>query len=491
MSNKIYKRYLVTIIIFFLMTLIPLMIISFYNHPSVDDFSYGKWNHNVWLQTHSLIAVLKSAVETSRHFWNNWGGLYTSAFLLSLQPAIFAQKYYALTGFINMGSLLVACLILSMLILHKELKISKLEAFTLGTVTAVMMIQWMPSGTSGLYWYNGSINYTMFFSIMLVTITMSIYTNCALSEKSRRIRGIFTSLLAVLLAGGNHVSAFSGLLFLTGMLLFILIRRKKGILFGGVIPLAANVVGFLFNILSPGTKARQAAFEDRPGVIKTIWLSSFQGCKYINEWFNMEKLICVVLMLPILYGCVKYLKGKGFRFGYPLLVTILSVGYICAMLCPPYYAMGWEGSGRLTNVIYFAFIILLFVNVTYWLGWVAAHVKDGAVGRFILVDKNSKWYVYLPVCMLFSLICFSVTDSHAFTAVNTLTSGAAAVYNKEYYARDALLSDSAGKDVVVDSFSVRPRLLYFDDISEDPTDWRNNAMSAYYQLNSVVKKSDE
>lgn len=193
MSKKSYKYYLYAIIIFFFVTLIPLMILSFYNHPSVDDFSFAKWNNNVWVDTHSLMAVLKSAVWTIGYFWENSQGTYTSAFIMSLQPAMFGEKYYSITGFINIGGLLFTNVIFMYVVVNNILKLIGLEAVVAGVISAVMMIQWMPSGVSGLYWYNGSIHYTLAFCIFLFMISVNLYANCS-TEKKKNIWGAFFQL---------------------------------------------------------------------------------------------------------------------------------------------------------------------------------------------------------------------------------------------------------------------------------------------------------
>ncbi|HIT67181.1 MAG TPA: hypothetical protein IAB61_08100, partial [Candidatus Merdisoma merdipullorum] len=66
--------------ILFILSLIPLIIIGFYNHPAADDFTYGMLTHLTWESTHSLPEVLKAAVTTSRKFWETYQGPFASAF---------------------------------------------------------------------------------------------------------------------------------------------------------------------------------------------------------------------------------------------------------------------------------------------------------------------------------------------------------------------------------------------------------------------------
>lgn len=136
-KNKKYSNALKIIILFILMSFVPLVLLSFFNHPSADDYSYGKFTYHVWNSTHSFVAVLKSAVETSAHFWNNCDGLYASAFLMALQPGIFGEKYYTLTAFITMGSLIGANLFFAKMVLNKILNLSKIESVYCRTIILI------------------------------------------------------------------------------------------------------------------------------------------------------------------------------------------------------------------------------------------------------------------------------------------------------------------------------------------------------------------
>ena len=73
-------------------------------------------------------------------------------------------------------------------------------------------------------------------------------------------------------------------------------------------------------------------------------------------------------------------------------------------------------------------------------------------------------------------------------ALSTLLSGDAKAYHESAVRRFELLKDEELQDVKLDDFDVKPYLLYFDDITQDPTDWRNEDISTFYGKNSVVLK---
>lgn len=127
------------------------------------------------------------------------------------------------------------------------------------------MIEWMPSALQGLYWYNGAMNYVFFHAVLLLLLCVLL---SLAGEHPRRKAGrtVLAVLLAVLLAGGNHVTAFVGILLIVGFGIFAAVKKRRQNLICCVITLAAMVAGFLFNVTSPGTRIRQSYFSDRPGV---------------------------------------------------------------------------------------------------------------------------------------------------------------------------------------------------------------------------------
>ena len=44
-------------------SLIPLIILSFYSHPAGDDYVYGASAHLAWAESHSLIETIKAALR--------------------------------------------------------------------------------------------------------------------------------------------------------------------------------------------------------------------------------------------------------------------------------------------------------------------------------------------------------------------------------------------------------------------------------------------
>lgn len=464
------------------LSIVPLLWISLYNHPSADDFDYAVGTYAAWKSGRSILAVLREAAATSVRFWHKWQGLYTSAFLLALEPAIFGEQYYRITGFLTVGMVVCANLLFFMYVLHRRLKGRRLTAAALGAASACLMLQQMPSAVEGLYWYNGAMNYTFFFGLLLAFFCL-LLAICKEQKKSALIlKMILASLCAVTLSGGNHVTAFAGLLLSAAVFAVAMILKKKRYAWSVAVVFLLEAAGFLLNVSSPGTKVRASAFAQPRGVIWTVWNALVFLLEQMNRWLGLAVLAALVLFLPFLWKEARGVYARtGFTFPYPLFVLLASIALMGAMLCPSYYAMGAAGAGRLVNVVYFAFILLLFVNAFYLCGYCAAQLE------FSDFSWNYGW-VLTVIFVGCGAVIGCMKGTAGYSAWKSVSSGEAGLYSQEADARYNLYINSKGEDVEVAPFSVCPALLYFDDITEDAEDWRNGNVAEYYGLNSVVRK---
>lgn len=457
---------------------VVLLSIGMYNAPSSDDWGYSIQTRTVWEETHSVFRVVKEAVNTSKHFWQNWQGLYSSAFVLALMPNIFSQKAYFITSFITIMSLLVGNTVF-ICTLGKIVGAGKTENCIVSNVLNLVTLQFMPSAVQGLYWYNGAMNYTFFYALLMLTISAAL----CYAIKPSSIKNIFSllwlCLLGLIIAGGNHITAFLMILFFLFFALAGVLKKELrwGLMF---IPFAVTLTGFIVNVSSPGTKVRQEFFTNRPGFFGTIKLSIQKILEYLNDWFDFGFILMLIILIPVLFKVVvRFYQETGFSFEYPLLFVIVSVACLCLMLCPPYYAMGNAGAGRVTDVVFYVFVILCVMNEFYILGWLYANG----------MADSDRCFMSFPLKMASLLLLFIVSlysmrgDSNFYKAYYDLKTDTAWQYGQETKKRYDILTDENIKDAVLEPYSVKPELLFFDDVKKDSE--KNSSIAAWYGKDSV------
>lgn len=116
------------------------------------------------------VLLIGLAIISIIYFYNHWQGLYSSAFFLALQPSLFGEKYYFWTGMFMLFAVCGGTCILFAYIVKKLIGGSVLDGIVIGCAASFLMIQFMPSCAEGIYWYNGAVNYGLFYMIMLLLI---------------------------------------------------------------------------------------------------------------------------------------------------------------------------------------------------------------------------------------------------------------------------------------------------------------------------------
>ena len=368
-------------------------------------------------------------------------------------------------------------------IVKKVLNGSVLEGTAIGCAASFLMLQWMPSCVEGLYWYNGAVNYCLFYMIMLFLICSVISLHLAQGKK--QIFDIFfCCLLGFLLEGGNHVTAFMGLIFVFCFISIELYQhKKKKVLYMGII-FAVMAICFIINISSPGTIVRQSYFSKMP-IMECLKSALTTGMEQIGTWFGLSSIVVALLVMPIYIRLVRRVCAvTSFRFPNPFIIFVFSVAWICAMYCPPLYAMGMSGAGRLHNIVYYNFIILFLVNVFYCTGWVMCKF-DAIDARYNSQLNYINWF-YCVIVLITGLLISKWDTTWSFKANEAIESGIAGQYSQEAYNRNNLLLESQGKDVVVNKYTAKTAILFFDDIKSNPEE--NEGVKNFYNLNSIIAK---
>jgi hypothetical protein len=474
-----YKKIFIIYIIILCVLLLPMLIAGMYAVPCADDYSYGYEAHNVFVETGSVLEALLRGLKHVGEVYAIWQGTYSAVFLFSIQPAVFGEQLYALTGVIMLSMLTAGCIAVCVSLFSGVFGLDKRFSACIGCVCAIACTQLLPSPVQGFYWYNGAIFYTFFYGLSLIAFAFGI--KC-ITEESRASQ-IWLCVLCAILGGGNYVTALNCAIIAVSAMILLAIKwdeRRKEL----TVPVIVLLIGFGISIAAPGNSIRQSTVENSPGVFEAI-LTSFAQCgRYSLRWFSPAFLAILVLIAPLLWHGA---KNSSFAFRFPLLVTLYSYCVLSAMFCPPIYALGNVGEFRLLNIIFFAFVLLVIINIFYWLGWAAKKFKK--------TGSDKKVIILLPLaaCAALSLaiVGVSIACGGSFTsagAIGILRNGEAKAFHDCALERLSILRDPDVHDAELEDYPSHPYLLYYDDITADPSDWKNVDMASFYGKDSVILK---
>lgn len=487
---RVSERRLCGIILFGVaITLIPVLWIGLYNVPCADDYSFGVSGYHVWQETKSLWGVLCAAARNVKKWYLGWQGTFSAVFFMSLQPAIFGDGLYRIVPLLTVGGLAAAELFFTWALLRRTFGATRSQFLMVAAVWLALSVQLAPSAVEAFYWYNGAVYYTGYFSISLFYFGMLLQ---CIQMKSNLRRWVWTGLLCaggIVLGGGNYVTALVSLL-VTGIAAAVLIVKRHKCWKNLLLPLVFLAGAFALSVAAPGNAIRQAGLESVEAG-EAIKRSLIAAVNYIGDGLDMAHMLAMVFVGVILWRVTEH---TTFHFPLPLLVGAVSYGVYAAQFCPTIYAMNSFGPGRLQNIIYDMFLLLLIFNLFYVLGWIRHHYN---INPKEARRSAAKAYPAALLALLGAalLLCFAyvpretpITGTRAFQA---LRSGAAKQYYSEYQARQDSLMDETQKNVVLQAYTQRPYVLFFSDATEDPEDWKNVAMADYFGKERVTVRSVE
>ena len=415
------KHYMIILFLFFSVSIIPLFVAAKYDVPMADDFWYSSMTSEVWEKTQTGYNIYSKSIDQKT-------GKEKKNYYQALQPGIFGESFYGLGAVFVILSLIVGVLSLSVFLFKVFFHSGIFESLFIGMTILFVILQTMPDITQGVYWFNGAVNYSFFWAVQcLFTVFVLAY------HKTESVYGCLLCVLGailtgILLEGANHITAFSGLLFMAVVVIYDIIKNRKKMAITGIVILVLLIIGFIFNIMSPGTRVRQDAFSAGKPVLFSIISSICHGIWMITEWTDLKLIYIFLAVFPVVLIIVERSDRYGFVFHNPLINILISVLFICALYCPGYYAMGYGGTTRIENVVYYTYIFLYILNSIFFTGWIYQRVKRNR-SLDLLVENR---YV-LVITGLIALCLFVVgVRSNAYWALKALVQGRVRDFTVDY-----------------------------------------------------------
>lgn len=477
LTKKCTSKFLCIVSIMVLMIgLLPLLLIGRYAHACADDFGYGYYPHAIWNATHSLKETLHWAFYQVKASYDTWQGTFSSIFLMALSPAVWGEEYYYMTPVIMIGVTVFSHFAFFYIILVKVLNADKLTWMIISSLFCFLLIQTMYSPVNAFYWYNGAVHYVFMHGCMLLLLAISI-----LSGKSGKLWvkiaiTLLSSFLAVICGGSNYLTALLGIICL--LLIFVAGISAKRKSYWSIPLIFIYSIAFYININAYGNTIRQAYFQ-KLSPTEAILKSFLSANTFIIKWISAPVVLIAVLMIPLIWNLV--IKSK-FSFRMPLIVMILSYCLFACMFTPNFYSTGNIGPDRVINIIKMWFLLIFFLNEIYIIGYISKHIikSSRCLSHYILFYLS----IGLLLILHFKTSDNVLTEYSSYAAYVSLKTGEVRQFHEEYRDRLDLLYGSK-KEVHFKPYSVKPYLLYLDDITEDPYDWRNIGMARWYDKEKV------
>ena len=415
-------------------------------------------------------------------------------------PAIWGEQYYFLGPVFILLLLLAGSMVFTHVILRKVFRMEKWISLAIQAVITTAQFMFIYSAQSGFYWYNGGIHYVGMHGFGLLFLSVAI---CLERAEGRTAKGLlFTAsvLLAMITAGSNFVTALQGLLCLLTILLVSVVveRRRTGL---WLLPSTlVYIIGFGLNVAAPGNSVRARSYVGWGyGPLESIGRSFLEAVKHIPEYTGPVVLMVMLLLVPMIWQAV---KSTDYRFRYPGIVLALSFCLYATGYTPSLYSLGHAGLSRTLNAVKITYLLLLFLNEIYWIGWLRQLLEKRAeqttgqltIQKWAIRNGAAAWWFYVLIGVA-CLVIFRASSNQAghyssYGAYYYVHTGEAYNFHQEYLERVAILSGPE-KDVQLPDYQFRPWFLCMGEISEDANNEANRSLAMWYGKDSVTLISED
>lgn len=479
----------------YIVLLIPLFIMSFYNYPSGDDFAMGYRVHCAFQESGSVLYAFWMAIYMAWYYYFNWVGYFSSSFLMCIPPSVFDERIYFIWVFILLAVMTFGYIYFFRVVFVKILKRDKTLVHIITMLTLILTVECLPMGLAraeGIFWYCGAANYTLLYILGMIFVGLML--SATVDRGGKLVRDlVLASLLGFFIGGGNYLSALSVALFSVLFAVWVFIKKKDKRL---LIPIVINLIGFLLSCIAPGNSVRGGSVEGF-GAVKTILICIYYVLDYcVDQWTTWAVLLLLLISLPFIW---KLTENCSLSFKYPVPVIFFAYTFTAANIAPPVYTLGNITAGRLQILFFMQYILLLVLVIFYMMGWIRIHLTPviNSVKEKDTDYLSGPWAKVLVVSTALFLFLAAINSKPVpefFTtgsAITDLVNGHAAYYKQQNMERRQLLLDENSTDVVLDYFEYEPELLFYMDITPSPDDWINQSISKYYNKNSVVRTERE
>ena len=476
--------------------LLPLLLISAYNHAYADDWHYGVWAHLALEQTGNVGVAIVTALEQVGKAWFDWQGTYSAIFLMAIEPSVFGEQCYVIAAPLVMALLVAGTLFFSHVVLVELMGADRGSWIGLSCLVVAVQLLLQSSPVEGIFWFNSAIYYTGYHAAALALIGCVLRV-CDPRRTRRPVCAMVAScVLAAFVAGGNFVTALVAAEVMVAILAVLIYQGRRCA--SDVLPaFAIMVLGLALSLAAPGNEVRQQTQfpDDGLGVTQTILQSSIAAFQYLQQWSSVLVVILAAASVPVAVRACERVAARGWTFRWPALVVAGSIALFATSFTPTFWAQGTVGPGRVQNCRFALFVVLVVVDVFWVCGWLAARrraVGLGAARGRVVSGVSLAWATALAVVVLGCVVGSMAADKDlgeelsSVSAARSLASGQAAAYDEQVWERLDYIESSDEDSLRVPYYTDVPHVLLMGDIRDNMDNYINYRLCQWYGKKSIV-----
>ena len=454
------------------LTILPFIILCFFNNPSADDYSV-------------VFPVFERGFLNANKYWYfEWTGRFFSSFLICLFNPLL---YHSFIGYKMLSLFMVIAMPLALfrLLFYFTKTYAFHERIVLGSLMVLFYFGYIPIVSEGFYWMSASLTYLSpdLLLVPFIPLLYNVYQHGFSNQNKLKVVSFLS--LGIALIGCNEFFMLSIILFISLLIALIYFNERK-VHWGLVISLVFFIGAALIVILCPGNKIRTAVMYSNAATnrIHDLNFSLILSFKYALSYCKSLIIPTLLFSIPVYLIMIRNMKKiKGVpnsRFSFsmnPILAILLFFLYIILISFPSAWATGLIPVKRSMNSVFFIYILLL----VYILYLMALYTHARISG--IILRKYS--LVFIASLFMVSLV---MANSHNIKdAYKEIVNGSAYSFNEEWNNRYQQFNEMSKLDTCYTPIlKGRPSNLLVFDLSDNPSHYFNRDVAKYFKLKAVV-----
>lgn len=380
-------------------TIIPTVYLTKYTYPVQDDFHISS---EVRDMVNDGYGIISGALLKVFEYYKGFMGAYTATFLVFVFEGLINCSQPGMMIFESI-SILLFDIALFFFIKSVTCNIFDLEKGVVIPVYACIMTcinnVFYYADHEDYYWLDTSILYLGIFTIILLSLYMTIKLSYITVKSYYKVWLIVSCILAFLGSGANLSLSFISTAL--HFMIFIYLWFKGNDTKRHIPPFAAAVLGTFVNGIAPGNYVRKGSVVGMHEIVK----SAYYSCRYVFErlekiWSQPVFVVALVVMMLVLMKHSDKIAGIKFDYKWPVVVALVMYCICAAVTFPAILGYTYEIlliCNRLMFIIDVMIYIMTFFMCVYFVGWVR-HKYD----KDILAGVKKDVYIFATLIILLS-----------------------------------------------------------------------------------------
>lgn len=487
------KRIKNTFLVLFVLSLLPIIALCFFDYATGDDLLVGSVVMEAKRNGLGFFDTMGAIFHSIYQYWLTFEGTWFSEFLWRLEPSVWGERFYTITGFIGLAALTVGPFLLFKELLVELLHLSKNAFLIFYSAFEIMLIQYMPSTKGGLYFYCGMIMYTLSFGMACTALSWGL----RFIRTGKKHLLILSAVFMTLIGGMGYPDImFAGVsAFFVIVNAFVISKESRNRTLLILIPFILLIIGFGFSAVAPGNSVRggESFSWSVSEVFMTLLFSLKNGLTQIVQYLVTVRPLFIYFIGLILFAWSRIDVSKSvLKFDHPVIVCIELYLISSAVYAPEMFVR--EGvdagiSGGVYNTYYLVFLMCTSFALIYVVGFFKGRFADKCQG--ILEPSNMTQACKIPFMafvVLFLLVFgrHMVSNMFDYKCITFATSGRLADFVAQMEERNAILNDPSITDPVLPLMNDDQGPYMHMAILEGEGDYTNYATALFYGKNSVI-----